>query len=1117
MRKTSLVVISLVSFIMASVIGPIPVWSQGFQLPSLGQRVSLSPVFIPPLLKGVKVYPDNPFKLDFILDQGGSPSFFKEGAGGSLKHSRLSPLELKQEASKLIKYFLASITVPEKDLWVNLSPYEKNRIIPHAFGLTEMGRDLLAQDYMLKQITASLIYPEGKTGQRFWKRVYAEAARRYGKTDVQINTFNKVWIMPDKAVVYENEKAGTAYVVEAKLKVMLEQDYLSLEKHAGIQSVTTTPTPTRGHVQNRTTKNVSPSTWPSKVAMNMKALPNIIREIVIPELTKEVNQGQNFAQLRQVYHSLILATWYKKQIKDSLLETVYANKNKVAGIGYAEGDRSRLYKGPVPSNDIEFIYNRYLKAFKKGVYNYIKEEQDAITQQPIERKYFSGGVCCAMVGEGAASVLSRVHSLPAAIEGGSHDLRVVQIMLDDFKSKPVWPSLLEKEFFAGPQGHESRKGQVPQKGTQKGTGPFFSRALSPSVSHETALDWLSLNHKMRIQFVPRSSVARDFLNNIHKESENIELPEDINVEETFQLIKKLRGFSEGPLPSAVDLQRKFMQAAIYLAQHRHHAEFGPKAYTLAIFYGALAEIFDNESTSFDSGELFEMADGLSDFTQEQLEVIEEETLNWLGVDTIDAKSLESLSKRAVPLAIQGLQIKTEALVYWQGLFEARNSLMRPGRPTMKLTLKFLKAAGAEIFNYFVLILKAKLGIKVNVKTLKDDIQKQSEIHGPESRQVADAQERSIETVLKSIIVMPGWSKGQYSTTLQASPNGMSLKGEANCVGRTILTTSYLEELGVEYYTVRVPRHVILLARLADGRYRWVEPSDVILDAPTDLEPLPSSFKIPDQGLVVNLGVEWAKDAFIDKGGNGLIAAFYHNLGKGFQEKGDFETAVHVFEKARSLSPQDPFTYLSLGIATQQKNQNLEKAIGFYKQALSIYPSYVQALYRLGVALFQQGNVEAAKGQFKKVIEIEPGNGNAYNMLGIILFKQDRLVDAINAWQNAVDRGNSNAAICRQNAIQAHDTIKSGKSWEGERFSYDLDSSSDEEVNAAQVSHVESVVRNGGIDMTPSTMNLQTKQEGKKIKFYMPPILLRHLQNAAGFVPVIISIHVLNNLRQFLEG
>ena len=54
----------------------------------------------------------------------------------------------------------------------------------------------------------------------------------------------------------------------------------------------------------------------------------IIREIVIPELTKEINQDKNFTQLRQVYNSLILATWYKKKIKDSILAQVYADKNK---------------------------------------------------------------------------------------------------------------------------------------------------------------------------------------------------------------------------------------------------------------------------------------------------------------------------------------------------------------------------------------------------------------------------------------------------------------------------------------------------------------------------------------------------------------------------------------------------------------------------------------------------------------------------------------------------------------------------------------------------------------------------------------------------------------------
>ncbi len=66
---------------------------------------------------------------------------------------------------------MTSLTVPEGDLWVNLSPYEPDRIVPQALGQTEMGRDLLAQDYLLKQITASLMNPEGESGKKFWERI----------------------------------------------------------------------------------------------------------------------------------------------------------------------------------------------------------------------------------------------------------------------------------------------------------------------------------------------------------------------------------------------------------------------------------------------------------------------------------------------------------------------------------------------------------------------------------------------------------------------------------------------------------------------------------------------------------------------------------------------------------------------------------------------------------------------------------------------------------------------------------------------------------------------------------------------------------------------------------
>ena len=83
--------------------------------------------------------------------------------------------------------------------------------------------------------------------------------------------FNKVWIVPEKALVYENAKAGAAYIVKSKLKVMLEQDYLSMQHHN-----VETPLVARKKdaINGVSTDNVN--------ALASK----IVRELVIPELTR---------------------------------------------------------------------------------------------------------------------------------------------------------------------------------------------------------------------------------------------------------------------------------------------------------------------------------------------------------------------------------------------------------------------------------------------------------------------------------------------------------------------------------------------------------------------------------------------------------------------------------------------------------------------------------------------------------------------------------------------------------------------------------------------------------------------------------------------------------------
>jgi len=314
-------------------------------LPSPGTMVSLSPAFNPTMIKGITIHPEDPFLFDFIVHPG---------------DDHLQDEALQEESMKLIKYFMAALTVPEDEMWVNLSPYEKDRIISKGFGNTEMGRDLLAQDYMLKQLTASLMYPEGQLGSDFWERVYKRAYEEYGTTEVPMNTFNKVWIVPDYAVIYEENTS--VFVVESRLKVMLEEDYLALE------------------VNVDSTKHGLGDVSENDLTELSDVSSKVIREIIVPEIEREVNEGKTFAKLRQISNAVILAAWYKEHASKSTLRKMYIDRNKTEGID------------PHDKKINQKIYNQYIEAFEKGVYNYVKEDYDFLTRKMIPRKYFSGGM-----------------------------------------------------------------------------------------------------------------------------------------------------------------------------------------------------------------------------------------------------------------------------------------------------------------------------------------------------------------------------------------------------------------------------------------------------------------------------------------------------------------------------------------------------------------------------------------------------------------------------------------------------------------------------------------------------------------------------------------------------
>jgi hypothetical protein len=317
-------------FLFQSCVAP-NVWAQSLQMPS--SVPSTKPAYIPASLQGLVLDYKEPFKLNFLVSPGQSP---------------LSPVEKKEEYARLVRYFLAALAIPDNDQWVNLSPFEKERIISGNFGRTEMGRDLLRQDYQLKQLSSSLTHPDSATGKIFWEHLYAEFLRTFGTTQIPAEALNKVWIMPDKAVIHENSRTRSVHILEQRLKIVSDVDHAALR---GGQ-------PDRSPLED--------------------IYQDALRKTILPLIEKEINESRDFAMLRQIYSSMLLAAWFKRALKDSVLTNLYGDKSKTTGI-----DTNPLVN--------QAIYRDYVDMFRKGVFDFIRDDLDTATGDILPRRYFSGG------------------------------------------------------------------------------------------------------------------------------------------------------------------------------------------------------------------------------------------------------------------------------------------------------------------------------------------------------------------------------------------------------------------------------------------------------------------------------------------------------------------------------------------------------------------------------------------------------------------------------------------------------------------------------------------------------------------------------------------------------
>jgi len=290
---------------------------------------------------------NNSFKL--LLDKGTNPKQIEQ--------------KLKEEAKELLKYFLIGVTLPNDKFWVNLRPDSPKQIIDFNLEETDIGKIMLEADLQLKKDTANFTSPQTPEGKEYWNKLYKKAEEIYGTENITIPTLTRPWIVPNEIIVRETK--DSAYVYKATLKVMLEQDYL----------------------KDSTTYNFKDQ---RAKALNEYSS-QLIRELIIPKLTKEVNLSKRYAPLRQVYYSLILSRWFKSRFQQ------VANRHACSlQKGTDPGFISLIDKNDLTNLtskdtwDKNTYFQAYKKSFTEGEYN-IKEPVYTPSGQVI-RSYFSGGM-----------------------------------------------------------------------------------------------------------------------------------------------------------------------------------------------------------------------------------------------------------------------------------------------------------------------------------------------------------------------------------------------------------------------------------------------------------------------------------------------------------------------------------------------------------------------------------------------------------------------------------------------------------------------------------------------------------------------------------------------------
>ncbi|KAH7916547.1 hypothetical protein BJ138DRAFT_1139305 [Hygrophoropsis aurantiaca] len=141
------------------------------------------------------------------------------------------------------------------------------------------------------------------------------------------------------------------------------------------------------------------------------------------------------------------------------------------------------------------------------------------------------------------------------------------------------------------------------------------------------------------------------------------------------------------------------------------------------------------------------------------------------------------------------------------------------------------------------------------------------------------------------------------------------------------------------------------------------------------------------------------------------------LGILFYNSGEYERAKDCFESALSQRPQDYLLWNRLGSSLSNGNKP-EEALGAYREALHLRPTYTRAIYNVGVACLNIGAHKEAAEHFLSALGMQEatGNGQTSDQLWFTLRRAFLSMDRNDLAEKAKPENRTNLDLFRQSGF-----------------------------------------------------------------------------------------------------